>query len=247
MVSQDYATELPKKIVEWIKTGGTLLNSSGDYLEFSFSPPERAQEIADEYRKYEKNLYRSNHRKTLMSMSGGIYEKSDLEKIFEFQDGRCYFTGKPLNKHLKNYSVDHLKPVSVGGSTWPANVALVLKSVNQDKHGRSAIAYWNHLAKIHGNDWVKERKLACKRIDAERRKLSDQRKKIVKNEIDTVSKELQDVYPESYVLLELDSKDDLTLYVEDIIVLFPKGVIRQKKKIKKSDYFKRIINGILQK
>ncbi|MDX6018602.1 hypothetical protein SIL79_20595 [Shewanella indica] len=192
----------------------------------------------------ERNKERSEHRQFLMTMSGGVYEREDLEEIFRIQEGNCYFTGTPLSDDEKNYSLDHLKPVCREGSCWPENLAYVLKAVNQEKHDKSKGAYWSVLEKRHGTDWVNERKSIAKEIDKKRKLIDKKRKLTVDMLLKSFQGHLSDKYPGSEIDFSL-TQHGLRLMVNDVVVFFDPGFIRKKRKFKDASYFEGIVQSII--
>ena len=235
--------ELPKKFKETINTKGIIRSEEEEYFSITFQTPGLASQIAQDYQKYERNKGRSEHRRWLMSMSSGVHEKSDLSEIFLIQEGRCYFTGEPLSE--KNYSLDHLKPISKGGSDWPSNLAFVLKSVNQEKHHRTAAAYWHLLAKKHGDEWVRRRKEICQVVNKKRSVIHRKRKNEVTANIAELESYLSSAFPDVYVSLSLSSGDALVLFVDGTYVSFEEGILREKRKMKNTAYFESIIRSII--
>ena len=57
----------------------------------------------------------------------------ELGRLWIKQRGRCYFTGIRLTK--ENAQLDHLLPVSKGGSDKTSNLCFVVEQVNQAKGG----------------------------------------------------------------------------------------------------------------
>ena len=168
---------------------------------------------------------------------GGVFEKSDLQKIFEIQNGQCYFTGEHISLENRTYSIDHLTPVCNGGSFWPRNIALVTKDTNQNKHYRTKAQYFNVLAKQKGEDWVKIRKEVCRDIDKRRREIDKLRRLQVSKLINRIEKKLFTKNNNDLdISLSLEN-DQLTLNVDGVVVIYPKGFIRKKDILKTNSIF----------
>jgi len=242
--SAEYFEQLPKKYKDLLLENGSFNRKCPETPEFIFTDIKLADDIVENIRRYEDNKNRAKRREYLMySKSGGVYEPCDLDGLFNIQKGRCYFTGKALSKSESNYSIDHLTPVRMGGSSWPGNLALVLKDVNQEKHGRTKSDYWKVLENRHGGDWVAERKQHCGVIDRERQKIHKARRKAVKELIASIEHELTECFPKDEVFLIFES-DILTLCVNDIDVSFSKGFLRDKRKFD-FEYFKNAVIALI--
>ncbi len=123
--------------------------------------------------------------------------------------------------------------------THRGNLALVLKDVNQEKHGRTKSTYWKVLEMRHGGNWVAERKKCCDVIDKKRQKIHKTRRKEVKALIASIESELTKYFPKNEIFFIFES-DILTLCVDDIEVSFPKGFLRKKRKFD-LEYFKNAV------
>ena len=65
--------------------------------------------------------------------AGGTYSAQDVQKQHQYQKGRCYYCGQKLGKP---YHVDHVIPLSRGGSNAPENIVLACSHCNLSKHNR---------------------------------------------------------------------------------------------------------------
>lgn len=60
----------------------------------------------------------------------GSFTRSDLESIYAAQNGLCAYCEAPLSG---GYTVDHVIPLSRGGSNWPGNLACACAFCNTSK------------------------------------------------------------------------------------------------------------------
>lgn len=72
-----------------------------------------------------KRRYRARRR-----AADGFCSREQLEARIEFYGARCYLCREPFE------AIDHVIPVSRGGSEWPANLRPVCKSCNSRKGTR---------------------------------------------------------------------------------------------------------------
>ncbi len=73
------------------------------------------------------------HKRRAHKMSqGGSYTTQDIERKFRAQKKKCYYCHKPLS----HYHIEHVVPLSRGGSNAPDNVVLACPSCNNSKHAR---------------------------------------------------------------------------------------------------------------
>lgn len=70
--------------------------------------------------------------------AGGRFTPEDIGNIFHKQSGRCFYCCVFLGD---TYEIDHVIPLSRGGSNWPSNLALACPACNRRKMTRSAMEY----------------------------------------------------------------------------------------------------------
>lgn len=63
----------------------------------------------------------------------GAHTAADLSKQYDTQRGRCWWCGKHVGD---TYHVDHVIPISRGGSNNPENLVIACPSCNMRKHAR---------------------------------------------------------------------------------------------------------------
>ncbi len=68
----------------------------------------------------------------------GVFTDADIQSIYEQQQGVCAYCQIPLNGI---YHIDHIHPLSRGGSNWPDNLACACGHCNTSK-GNRLISEW---------------------------------------------------------------------------------------------------------
>jgi len=80
----------------------------------------------------------SQHRhRALKRKAEGSFTKDDLLRIWVKQEGRCAYCGEIADE----LTVDHVVPLSRGGSNWPSNLALACQPCNDSK-GAKLLSEW---------------------------------------------------------------------------------------------------------
>ena len=93
---------------------------------------ERYQKDPEVFRSYGRN------RRARLRNSQGKHGKSDIRRLMSLQGGRCAGCG---NK-LKEYHVDHIIPISRGGSNDFYNLQILCPLCNREKSAQNVIV-WN--------------------------------------------------------------------------------------------------------
>lgn len=78
-----------------------------------------------EKRRQKHNAYRAKKR-----AAEGTYTAADVQAQYERQKGKCYYCHKKVGDA---YHVDHVVPLSRGGSNWPENIVIACPTCNQRK------------------------------------------------------------------------------------------------------------------
>lgn len=73
-----------------------------------------------------------HNRRVLIRNKGRTLTAKDVQQQYKAQKGKCYWCGKKLEK----YHIDHIVPVSRGGSNEPSNVVLACPTCNHRKSSK---------------------------------------------------------------------------------------------------------------
>lgn len=73
---------------------------------------------------------RSQRRRTLKRQASGTHTVADVQAQYERQKGKCYWCGVKVGD---NYHVDHIHPLSRGGSNGPENLVIACPHCNESK------------------------------------------------------------------------------------------------------------------
>lgn len=137
-----------------------------EIYQFFFSELEVAKAMALRVQSSVRNKRKDDIRRIRLEDAGGFHDKNVIDKLFEIQQGRCYYSGELLITQPKNYVLDHIQSIYNGGTNWPENLALVLKEINTCKGAHATVMEtlkW--LAKERGQRWLREQKKYYKAVD----------------------------------------------------------------------------------
>lgn len=97
----------------------------------------RNQVLANRREKYAENpdLARAQRDLKRAKKAGapGEYTADDVKARYKAQAGKCYYCSQDLNNE---YQIDHVIPLSRGGSNWPENIVVACKSCNSSKRNK---------------------------------------------------------------------------------------------------------------
>lgn len=117
-----YRAANPEKVRE---TNRRWAGQNGDYLRTY------RRKYLEENR--EAHRFRTKERSARVRAAEGRFGKGDIERIFRQQRGRCAYCRKCI-KH--KYEIDHINPITKGGSNWPRNIQLTCESCNSRKSNK---------------------------------------------------------------------------------------------------------------
>ena len=89
----------------------------------------------------------------------GFFTEADICALYELQKGRCYFCDIPLGKvdAAAAFQIDHLTPISKGGTNWPGNLALACSDCNKRKYDQRTSKLWKRLRDNNGVAWYRDK------------------------------------------------------------------------------------------
>lgn len=105
---------------------------------------DRQLAYAKQYREEnkEKENARKRNRRRAQEAAEGFHTAEDIGNLFAAQKGKCAYCKEKLSTVLHNkYHVDHIMPISLGGSHWPSNLQLLCKTCNLKKHAKHTIEW----------------------------------------------------------------------------------------------------------
>lgn len=108
--------------------------------EWRAAHPERAREYLREWREDnpEKTRLYDHNRRARKKGNGGSYTLDELNALFEEQEGLCYYCGRLLYESFEtSFHIEHMVPISRGGSNNIENIALSCASCNLHKHTKT--------------------------------------------------------------------------------------------------------------
>lgn len=101
---------------------------------------------------YDANLEKyktyNNNRRARIKGNGGTFTFKELNEQFERQEGFCYYCGELLYKSFdSSVHIDHMTPISRGGSNDISNIALSCAACNLKKHTQTAEEFLQEMNK----------------------------------------------------------------------------------------------------
>jgi 5-methylcytosine-specific restriction endonuclease McrA len=81
---------------------------------------------------------RAHRRRTQIANAGGSFTQEDIQILFKRQRGKCACCRESIKD---GYEIDHIEPVSKGGSSDPTNLQLLCMPCNRRKSARNPIEF----------------------------------------------------------------------------------------------------------
>jgi len=73
------------------------------------------------------------NRRAMKRNAEGSHTAEDIQRQYKAQKGKCYYCGSKVNN---TYHVDHVIPLSRGGSNWPENLVIACPHCNSSKQDK---------------------------------------------------------------------------------------------------------------
>jgi len=101
---------------------------------------EKNKEWLATYRENNKSAIKTyNHNRRVREISnGGRLSSGIADRLFILQKGKCACCGAPLGK---DFHIDHIMPIILGGANTDDNVQLLRKKCNHQKHSKHPVDF----------------------------------------------------------------------------------------------------------
>lgn len=88
----------------------------------------------------------NNNRRARKQLAPGSFDEADVQRLLSAQRGMCCYCGCTMGgKH----TVEHLVPLSRGGTNWPSNLALACSPCNARKGAKTVEEFLEFMATRH--------------------------------------------------------------------------------------------------
>lgn len=136
-----YAThyqEIYKRVDTWKKQNPKRVRAS--QRKYRSTHADQISQRSKVYRESRPDLRRAtkHRRRALMANAEGSHTPKDIRRLYIEQKGLCAYCSKRLRGQ---YDVEHVLPLSRGGSNYPSNLALVCDPCNTSK-GNKTLREW---------------------------------------------------------------------------------------------------------
>lgn len=135
---EKYRKENPEKCKKWQR----------DYY---LRNSERIKKTASNYRAENPALISAlkHARRAKIKMSEGSHDKDDILNLLSKQKEKCASCGERLKTSGNGiYHVDHIYPISKGGSNWPSNLQLLCPTCNLRKNAKDPLEWAKENGKL---------------------------------------------------------------------------------------------------
>lgn len=106
---------------------------------------EQSNGIKAKYRKLHPEQGRLDAQRRRCRLAGveGTYTLDDIVDITKRQKSKCACCRKK-----RALTIDHIKPISKGGSNWPSNLQMLCKPCNSRKHAKDPVAFMQEMGAL---------------------------------------------------------------------------------------------------
>lgn len=106
-----------------------------DHKTYRLAHKEQRAAIAKTWRAANRERVRmySRRRRALKAQAEGTHTAADIQAQYKRQKGCCYWCGVKVGD---SYHVDHIVPLSRGGTDWPENLVVACQPCNQSKFNK---------------------------------------------------------------------------------------------------------------
>jgi len=107
---------------------------------YRMAHPEKVAEAKRKWRAEhpERRAATRRNRRARECGNGGTHTAADVRAQYERQKGRCYWCGQKLGR---NYHVDHVIPIALGGSNGPENLVIACAKCNASKGAKHPMEF----------------------------------------------------------------------------------------------------------
>lgn len=133
-VARERAYDKERKLLPEVREGARQL------MRIKRLDPEYVARERQYKRDHPEQVASQNHkRRARLNESEGSHTASDIMRIFMHQGKKCAECFEIVTK--STWHVDHIMPLSKGGSNWPSNLQILCRRCNLEKHASDPIDF----------------------------------------------------------------------------------------------------------
>lgn len=119
---------------------------SARHIRYRIENLEACKDRERRYREENKDKFRVKwqRRRARKANAQGSYTAKDIERIATLQRNCC----ANCRRKLRGFHVDHIEPLSRGGSNWPTNLQLLCPPCNLKKHAKTPERWSNEQGRL---------------------------------------------------------------------------------------------------
>lgn len=138
-ISRRWKKSNPTKVLKWKtswrkRSKQSILKSEQKWRK---NNPEKSRKIKLRYYSNNKEKFRAAYH--ARRAREGTFSKEDLEVRYQSQHGKCAYCKKKMAQ--KKMHVDHIIPIALGGSNYPANLQLTCRTCNLRKGAKDPVVF----------------------------------------------------------------------------------------------------------